>query len=275
MVIKPLTVPELKNFFDTTSLKVINYFLNKSIISQPELMVNQSDLPINIPKEHIEQWVCQAIKGAEPKGAGSYPVDVIAKKKWAADVKMLSCKVNNNSLTNADSGETSLAQKFGDNNFGKSNNTLDELFKKKQYKTIWSDWKIILKNKYKQVKNDLGINDIYFFFILRAGVNFHLCGMKVDLNYLEQTSENIERSTQNSLWIKGYINDNYGHVKIYKAKKRLELRLKPKHWVDTKKVLTFKTNFKRLDANIRSLIKDGKLDKHIEENLIPILKNLN
>ena len=33
--------------------------LLKSIFSQPEKLPGQEDLPIHIPKEHIEQWICQ------------------------------------------------------------------------------------------------------------------------------------------------------------------------------------------------------------------------
>ena len=87
LVLTPLTIIELKTFFDDDALAVITYFLKKSIVSQPEKLPKQDDLPIHIPKEHIEQWVVQAL-GATPIGAGSYPVDVIT-SDWGADVKML------------------------------------------------------------------------------------------------------------------------------------------------------------------------------------------
>ena len=62
---------------------------------------------------------------------------------------MLSCKVDSDSgkLKNSDSGETSLAQKFGDDNFG-NGNTLDDLFANKEYQVIWNNWIEILKKKY-------------------------------------------------------------------------------------------------------------------------------
>lgn len=151
-------------------------------------------------------------------GAGSYPVDVIT-DDWGADVKMLSCKIDNNgNLTNADSGETSLAQKFGDDNFG-DDNTLDDLFAQQQYEFIWSKWKEILIAKYKRVEDDHNITDIYYFIVLRAGNTFHLCGLKVDLSILEETTINDVRSTNDSIWIQGFIQDDFGHVKIYKLRK--------------------------------------------------------
>ena len=270
-ILTPLSITELRTFFDDEALEVITYFLKKSIISQPEKLPSQiDDLPIQIPKEHIEQWIVQAL-GAKPLGAGSYPVDVIT-SDWGADVKMLSCKVDKHgNLTNADSGETSLAQKFGDGNFG-DGNTLDDLFAQRQYEFIWSKWKEILVSKYKTVEDDHNIQDIYYFIVLRAGSIFHLCGLKVDLSKLDDTSINETRSTNDSIWIQGFLQDDFGHIKIYKAKKRLELRLKPKKWVDNDMVISFDTNFKQISTDIREKIINDELNDYIEEVLIPIIK---
>ena len=269
MVITPLAEEELRIFFDKDSINVINYFLKKSILSQPEKLRGQDDIPIQIPKEHIEQWVVQAL-GAIPAGAGSYPIDVRT-SSWGADVKMLSCKIDpEGSLTNADSGETSLAQKFSDENFG-DGNTLDTLFANKEFEFIWEMWQEILISKYKKVEIDFGIKNIYYFIILRAGTDFHLCGLRVDLTELTNTAINYSRSTNNSIWIKNFIDNDLGHVKIYKAKKRFELRLKPKKWVDSKSVITFSTDFKQITVNILDLVKKEGLNNYIKKQVIPIL----
>jgi len=202
-VLTPLSEIELRRFFDDDALRVIDFFLKKSIVSQPEKMPGQEDLPIQIPKEHIEQWIVQAL-GVKPIGAGSYPVDVVS-ANWGADVKMLSCKLDKNgSLKNADSGETSLAQKFGDGNFG-DGNTLDDLFSQGRREFIWSKWQDILVEKYKKVEIDHNITDIYYFIVLRAGSIFHLCGLRVDLLKLGNTTINESRSTSDSIWIKNML----------------------------------------------------------------------
>lgn len=269
--LNPLSKIELMGFFDETAIKVITYFLKKSVLSQPEKLEHQIiDLPIQIPKEHIEQWIVQAL-GAKPIGAGSYPVDVLT-KNWGADVKMLSCKIDSNgNLLNSDSGETSLAQKFGDGNFG-DGNTLDDLFQKRQYDFIWNKWQEILNNKYSKVEREKGIKNIYYFFVLRAGNTFYLCGLNLDLKGLNKTKVNTTRSTNDSIWIDGFINDNLGHVKIYKAKKRFELRLKPKYWVENDFVLVFKTDFESITADIRSHILNSTLDNYIENVIVKFLK---
>ncbi len=268
-VLTPLTTDELKSFFDKTAITAIEYFLKKACYIQPELLPDQKILPIQIPKEHIEQWFVQAL-GVRPVGAGSYPIDIVG-NNWGADVKMLSCKIAiDGKLTNSDSGETSLAQKFSDDNFGE-NNTLDELFNSGQQNTIWDYWKTFLINKYEKAKQELKINNIYYFILLRAGSIFHLCGLSVDLNCLKETIISKSRSTGNSIWIDNFIENSFGHVKIYKAKKRLELRLKPKHWVQSNQVLTFETSVVPIKTSIRSIIIANEFETYIKDSSNKIL----
>ena len=101
---------------------------------------------------------------------------------------------------------------------------------------------------------------------------FHLCGMKLDLTKLDRTSVNENRSTNDSIWINKFLENEYGHIKIYKAKKRLELRLKPKKWVENNMVISFDTNFKQISCNIREKITNNELNDYIDDILVPILK---
>jgi len=269
-VLTPMSKSELSNFFDDDSLKVIQFFLQKSLVSQPETLPGQKDLPIQIPKEHIEQWIVQALN-ARPVGSGSYPVDVLG-DDWAADVKMLSCGVNKNgALKNSDSGETSLSQKFSSTVFGKYN-TLDELFARKDYKLIWDKWQQILIDKYKVVNDDHGITKIYYFIVLRAGNIFHLCGLKLNIDLLSNTEIDYSNTTETTIWINNFINKEFGKVKIYKSKKRVELRLRPKAWVSSGLTLDFDSEFENININIKCAIQQGNLSDHIADHLIPILQ---
>ena len=102
--------------------------MNTSLFAQPEVYKNKASLPIQIPKEHLEQWFVQSLK-VEAVGAGSYPIDILKANEWGADVNMLSCKVDkNDNLTSGDSGETSLAQKFVGTGI-----SLDDMFNQEQY----------------------------------------------------------------------------------------------------------------------------------------------
>jgi len=262
-VLIPLTKKELEYFFDLNSQKVINFFINKSLFSQPELVNKQKKLPIQIPKEHLEQWIVQALN-VKPIGAGSYPVDVVG-VNWAADIKMISCKLDKNGdLTNGDSGETSLAQKFSDSIFGKT--TLDNLFKEEKYEFILDKWLEIFKEKYDiLVKDYPNVKSTYYFIVLRAGSKFYLTGLKVELNNLENVTLDKKRTTSKSIFENGFIDKKYGYCKIYKSKKRLELRLKPKKWVEEERVLTFDTEFKLNETNIKEIVKNNNLKKYVKE----------
>lgn len=255
MVLRPLTLLELREIFDDTAIKVLEFFIKKSVFSQPERIYGQEYLPIQVPKEHIEQWVVQAI-GAKPVGAGNYGVDVVKPGIFGADVKMLSCKVDNTGrVTNNDSGETSLAQNFKDTGI-----SLDDMFKAKKYNEILDGWKEIIYNKLNKVKIEQAIDKIYYIFILRAGTSFRLCGMEVNLDELSNIT--VSGASDSSLFIDNFINADYGKVKIYKSKKRLELRLRPKYWVDHNMTINFDLNFKSEQVNIRELIENDQIKEY-------------
>ena len=85
-ILRPLPKEELNNFFSEHSLKVIQYFMHTSLFAQPEVYKSKESLPIQIPKEHLEQWFVQALQ-VEYVGAGSYPIDIMS------GVLMLRCSL--------------------------------------------------------------------------------------------------------------------------------------------------------------------------------------
>ena len=239
-ILRPLPKEELNNFFSEHSLKVIQYFMNTALFAQPEVYVDKASLPIQIPKEHLEQWFVQALQ-VEAVGAGSYPIDILKPNVWGADVKMLSCKVDkSDNLTNGDSGETSLAQKFVGTGI-----SLDDMFKQEQYQEIIEGWTSIWKDKLVNVKSDKNIDSAYFFFFLRGSKKeSYICAFEVDIDNINtevitQRDENSE--IKQSVFLNGVIDAKYGNSKIYKAKKRLELRLKPKNLLKDGFLITIPT----------------------------------
>ncbi len=262
MILEPLNKEELEKIFDVPARQVIQYFLEKTLMLQPELKPNQEVLPIQIPKEHIEQWFVQALN-AQSVGAGSYPVDILMPNQYGADVKMLSCVIdaNDNLKQGSLSGETSLAQKFQGTGIN-----LDSLFKNKQYEEILDGWKKILYDKLCGVMKERNVTKIYYFFFLRAGTTFYICGCRVNPSELGKASVNLEKSNNNNVWVDNFIDSNYGKITIYKAKKRMELRLFPYTWKIHNKVIEFPTkqNINRVD--LRELAKDNGLSEYIKEN---------
>lgn len=248
-VLQPLTIEQLRGIFNDNSIKILNYFIKKSIFSQPERRIWQKKLPIQIPKEHIEQWLVQSL-WFQWIWAGSYPIDILNEKwKWWADVKMLSADVDNNwNLTNKDSWETSLAQKFKETGIN-----LDNLFLNRDFETIKVQWLTIYKNKLELVMQEKDLKNIYYFILLRWWNSLYLLWMEVFIENLDLAEVDLQRTDKKdvqSVFVKNFIDEKYWYVKIYKAKKRLELRLKPKNWNDDNLCLIFSLTLDDEEVNL-------------------------
>lgn len=265
-VMNPITKEELLDIMDENANDIIKYFIKKSLFSQPEILPEQTPRAAQIPKEHIEQWFVQAL-GATPRGAGSYPIDIYdVDKGWAADIKMLNAKVlSNGKLADADSGEASLGQ-----DFKSAGVDLDSLFNTGKFEKIRELWLDIIRKKERKVLKEIpGIKHIKYLFILRAENSFYLVGCNLDGNQLSNTS--VDKTTKTSVFLRGMIDPALGNTKIYKSKKRLELRLRPKEWIERGLFIEFKTNFSPYKANLSQI---DDLDLFLESQFNKI-KNIN
>lgn len=251
-VINPLNYKELESFLDDKSKEIIKYFIIKSLFSQPEAKIGQRPLPIQIPKEHIEQWFTQALD-VKSVGAGSYPIDIYNEREnWGADIKMLNIKVDESgNVRSGDSGEASLGQNFSDAGIN-----LDNLFKSKKFDDIKNKWVKLYKEKYEALKENYPIEKVFYFFILRPGIqtngtDFYFTGASIDLKKLDKVSVNRKRTTKTSVFLDHFIQNEYGNTKIYKSKKRLELRLKPKTWVENNMAVRISTSYNIFNIDLR------------------------
>ena len=259
-VLRPLEKVELEKFFNTHALKVIRYFINKSLFSQPEKLINQDkDLPIQIPKEHIEQWLVHAL-WVKWVGSWSYPIDVFnPHENWGADIKMLSAKVDRaGKLITGDSGETSLAQKFREAWAG-----LDELFNEWKYQQVKDEWLWIYQRKLEEVISAHNLEHIYYFILIRGGNSFYFVGMEVQVDMIGHTQADLEKTANSkkveSIFINGFIDSTLGNAKIYKAKKRLELRLKPLAWFEQGLCIVIPDSwYKNDEINLLGEVKEWK-----------------
>ena len=274
MIAEPLSVNELKKFFPKKAERVIDYFLLKAIFSQPEALPGESLLPLQVTKEHVEQWLVHSL-GAKSVGAGRYAIDLIGtleKEEYGADAKMLSwdniTKTGRNSKKL--SGETSLCQNFSDQE-------LDIKFKDvdKQKDEIVANWKKYLNIKFDEVINGhKKMKSIYYFFLIREkdlqemkdqkGRTFHLCGMKVEVEgKFEELEAGEVTKKKKSVFVTGFIDEKYGNVKVYSSKRRMELRLRPRAWIDEKLVITFNPDEKSFNPKKKLLgLSEAELRSH-------------
>lgn len=264
MVIRVLNKNEIQNIFDEKAMKVMRFSLAKSMLGQPEPIDDNQIIPYQIAKEHIEQWMVQAL-GVQSVGSGSYPIDIYSpKEEWGADVKMLSCKLNKEGeLVDADSGETSLAQNFKD-----SGNSLDQQFKEKKYAEAMKSWLEIVDKKLDSIKKDYPLKKIYYFFFLRAGLTFYITVLEVNKSNLTNVVIDDKRISKTSIYTKNFIKPELGNVKLYKSKKRLELRLRPKGLSDNNNLLKVMTLNPLAPVDLRELTEDPDSCDEYLQNLV-------
>ncbi|MHA1540632.1 MAG: hypothetical protein ACTSXL_05465 [Alphaproteobacteria bacterium] len=256
-ILKLLTKKEILKIFDKKAIEVIEHYLKLNSFSHPEAKTKQKNLKFQTTKEHMEQWVVQAI-GGEPLGAGSYPVD-IKTDSFLADIKSMSIKLDKNGLiNNSESGETSLGQKFKEKN-------LDEMFVNKEYEKLKRLWIKILKDKYKKAIDDTGIKKIYFIFLMRADKDYYLLITKLNYKNISEKTIQVDskRTSEKSVFLNNFIDKKYGSVKIYQSKKRLELRLLPKNIIDNSLYYKFKSLHYPNKKDLRFI----DLKKHLKEKI--------
>lgn len=260
-VIKFLSEDKLKNFIDPEAYSVIDYLLKKVAFSQPESDDVGKKNDIQITKEFLEQWIAQACQ-LKTIGAGNYPIDNYKEGEYGIDVKFVSAKTDSNGqLTNSESNESSLAQNF--KGFGKR---LDQLFEAEEYEKILQGWINILKVKLQKPLKDLSLDKLYYFIFIRGGSQIHLAIAEVDTTLFDTLK--VKKSTPTSVFVDNYIDSEFGNVKIYKSKKRMELRLFAKKLQESNLLITW--DFRDLYpsfVSLREIIGDNKLKDHIDEEV--------
>ena len=256
MVLEEVTSDELNKIFDSSAKEVLNYLLQRCVISYPEFLPSQKDTALYLEKKQCEQWIVQAL-GLKPVGEGSYPIDGINDNK-GYDVSSLALSQSKKGKMNSQTGEKSLGQKFSDENFGESDDNLDSLFGSGNYDKIINAWKKILKKKWLQAIKDHKLENIYLvnLILYKPEKKLYIFLLKINHKNLEDVTK--EKISDKSVFLKNFIDEKFGNAKIYKSKKRLELRLKPHQFLKNKSFLEFKIESKVNSKNLREIFQNGK-----------------
>ena len=256
MVLEEVTSDELNEIFDTSAKEVLNYLLQRCVISYPEFLPSQKDTALYLEKKQCEQWIVQAL-GLKPVGEGSYPIDGINDNK-GYDVSSLALGQSKEGKMNSQTGEKSLGQKFSDENFGESDDNLDSLFGSGNYDKIINAWKKILKKKWLQAIKDHKLENIYLvnLILYKPEKKLYIFLLKINHKNLEDVTK--EKISDKSVFLKNFIDEKFGSAKIYKSKKRLELRLKPHQFLKNKSFLEFKIESKVNSKNLREIFQNDK-----------------
>lgn len=180
---------------------------------------------IELPKEATEFWVAESLRNNHGEhnikelGAGNTSIDIIY-DTIGIDVKCMCTK--GAGLSN----ETSLIQ-----NFKTIGTNLDNMFINGEYDLIRELWTIELRKKYLACINKFNLTELIFIVFLSTRKNVFLTIFNLNIELLPNSCLGVGRLKPNSLSINlsNLINEYYGQTKIYKAKKRIELRLNLEH----------------------------------------------
>ena len=263
MVLEEVKIDELNEIFDESSKKVFDFLLQRTVISYPEFLPGQNNNALYLEKKQCEQWIVQSL-GLKPVGEGSYPIDGIDDKN-GYDVSSLALgQTPKTKKMNSQTGEKSLGQKFDDENFGEDDENLDGLFKSKDYVKIISAWKKILKKKWSETIKDQKLENLYLINLISYKPEDKMFIVLLKINYEKLDNISEGRRTDKSVWVKNFIDPKIGDAKIYKSKKRLELRLKPAEFLKNKSYLEFKLENKIKSLNLRETFKNkNKKNKYL------------
>lgn len=262
MVLEEVKIDELNKIFDESSKKVLNYLLQRTVITYPEFLPNQKDTALYLEKKQCEQWIVQSL-GLRPVGEGSYPIDGVDDIN-GYDVSSLALGQTATGKMQSQTGEKSLGQKFDDDNFGQDGENLDSLFNSGDYETIIEAWQKILKKKWGQTIRDQNLENLYLINLVLYKPDNRLMIFLLKINHEKLDGISKERISEKSVWIKNFIDPKIGNAKIYKSKKRLELRLKPKEFIKNKSFLNFKIENKVNTRNLREIfVNKNKKNKYI------------
>jgi len=264
MVLEEVKIDELNQIFDNKSKKVFDYLLQRTVISYPEFLPGQNNTALYLEKKQCEQWVVQSL-GLKPVGEGSYPIDGI-NNKIGYDVSSLALGQTPTGKMKKQTGEKSLSQKFEDENFGDENDNLDSLFNSEKYDEIIKAWKNILKKKWEGTIKGQNLNDLYLINLILYKLENKLMIflLKINHNNLDEVTKGKVSPKKTSVWFNNFIDEKFGNVKVYKSKKRVELRIRPQEFIKNKSYLEFKIENKIKSLNLREIFENkNKKNKYL------------
>ena len=162
---------------------------------------------ISDPKK--AEWILsKAIRDSSLVGNGNSSIDININNKIVIDVSVLTL---NGTYTN----EKSIMQNFSDSN------NLDTLFNTYDGKEAVK----IFKNKFIEKYSFAYKKEIYYMIFICKNKNVYMSCLKLNPEYISNMTFSGFTKTCKNILIENFIDNKIGNVKLYKSKKRLELRL--------------------------------------------------
>ena len=209
-------VLELCSLPESFNINQMKEHINNYMASRVQYYREKKRAPF-IEDEFSEYYTAKTTNGIEI-GGGSCAMDVQTKDNEGIDAM---CVVMNNNSSN----EKSLIQ-----NFRSSGLELDTLFNEKKDTEAVNLYVAQYLKKLQDVKREKTLKELYILAFISTRTDVFLACFKINIENIKLVSsggfvKNKGAKNAKNIIINNFINPSYGNVKLYKSKKRLELRL--------------------------------------------------
>ena len=171
-----------------------------------------------VEDEFSEYWVSECTNG-NMIGGGSCAMDVTTQNNEGIDATCIN-------MRETGSNEKSLIQKLKG-----SGKDLDQIFKDKKHNEAVKLYMDEYFNKIQDVKKKMGLENLYILAFVSCSNDIFLVCFKINVENIEHVlSGGFVNSTNEecvNIIVNNFIDPSYGNVRLYKSKKRVELRLLP------------------------------------------------
>lgn len=164
-------------------------------------------------EDEFSEWFIEKVTGGQQIGKGHIAMDV---KTGAGDGVDVFCIIMNK----VESNEKSLIQ-----NFKKTGKDLDILFKEQKFEEAIQMFMGNYKDKLDEVIRTKGMRGLYYLGFISTVDEVFLVNFKINVENIQKVG--VKKATKGgvSIFLKNFIRPEDGNVKLYKSKKRVELRL--------------------------------------------------
>jgi hypothetical protein len=165
-------------------------------------------------EDEFSEWFIEKVTGGKQIGKGHTAMDV---KTLLGDGIDVFCIIMNK----AESNEKSLIQ-----NFKKTGKDLDILFNEQRFEEAIQMFMTNYRDKLNEVIKAKSMRNLYYLGFVSTVDEVFLVNFKINIENIENTG--VKKATKGgvSIFLKNFIKPEHGTVKLYKSKKRVELRLK-------------------------------------------------
>jgi len=176
-------------------------------------------------EDEYSEWITEKSSNGRQVGKGHFAMDVktnvLGDGGLPSDGIDVFCVI----MGKTESYEKSLAQKFV-----KGGAALDTMFKEKKFDDavkLFMESYITKLNDVKVLNTDgKQMAELYYLGFVSTTDKIFLVNFKINLQNIKYVSTKYTTKTGQSIFLTNFIDEKYGSVKLYKAKKRIEFRMK-------------------------------------------------